>query len=234
MEQWYEFARGPVLRLALVVGIVGLLRHFVVAVWGMADAVRHAQDKAIPYRDVLLRTLGWAFPFFKLHRRRVLYSVGSFVFHMALLVGALFLTEHLALLKGNVGLGWPTLPRPASDVVAVITLVSGLGLLGMRLFTLETRQLSRAMDYALMLLLIAAVAAGALASRSWNPFSYYGTMFVHVLCAAAVFFLMPFTKLTHCVLFPVIRLSSEIAWHFRPQAGRDVLKTLTGTEERVI
>jgi len=234
LQEWYDFARGPLLRLALVVGIIGLLRHLVVAVWGMTDAVRHASDKAVPYRDVVLRTLGWAFPFHQLHRRRIVYSVLSFLFHVALLLGSLFLFEHIAVVRGNTGVGWPAMGRGASDLLAVLAAVTGAALLGMRLWSTETRRLSRAMDYALMVLLVSTLASGFLASRAWNPFSYAGTMFVHVAGASLVFLLMPFTKLTHCVLFPIIRLSTEIAWHFRPNAGEDVLLTLHGTRERTV
>lgn len=234
MQEWYDFARGPLLRLALIVGILGLIRHTAVALWGMVDAVRHAQDKRIPCKEVMLRTLGWMFPFLHLHRSRFLYSLVSFLFHAGLLLSALFLFEHLTLIRQNTGLGWPAMTRRASDVFTLVALLTGTIMLGMRVWTLESRKLSRFMDYALMVLLLFTMASGGVASRAWNPFSYAGTMFVHVTGAALIFFLMPFTKLTHCVLFPLIRLSTEIAWHFRPTAGDDVLLTLHGTKERTI
>jgi hypothetical protein len=36
------------------------------------------------------------------------------------------------------------------------------------------------------------------------------------------------------VLYPLIRLGSEIAWHLAPQGGSDVIKTLYGSQGRKI
>ena len=59
-------------------------------------------------------------------------------------------------------------------------------------------------------------------------------MLIHVLCGDAILLLIPFTKLSHCVLYPLIRLGSEIAWHLAPQGGSDVIKTLYGSQGRKI
>jgi hypothetical protein len=45
---------------------------------------------------------------------------------------------------------------------------------------------------------------------------------------------VPFSKISHCVLYPLIRLATEIAWHFVPQGGAEVVKTLHGPQGRRI
>lgn len=234
MEQWYDFAKGPVFRFALAVAVLGLARHVIMAIWGMAEAVHKAGDRRIPYGSVMLTTLGWLVPVAHLHRSRALYSLTSFVFHLGLVVGALTLFEHIALIRHNTGIGWPAVSRLTSDVLTGVALLSGATLLTLRTVDASTRHMSSVMDYALVALLLLTIGAGGLASRAWNPFSYAGTMFVHVMAASAVFVLMPFTKLAHCVLYPLVRLASEIGWHLRPRTGEDVLLTLQGTEDRTL
>jgi len=231
---WYHFAQGPLLRFALVVAILGLLRSAMMAVWGMIEAIHHARDKSVPYGQVLLRTVGWLFPFRQLPRERFLYSFISYLFHLSLLGAALLLFEHIALIRRATGVGWGAVPRSVSDVLAGVALASVVSLLVLRAFSSQTRRLSSAMDYFLLVLLAVVIGSGMIASRAWNPFTYAGTMFVHVSSGALLFLLTPFTKLAHCVLFGLVRLGTEIAWHFRPGAGRNVLTTLTGSEERVL
>ena len=48
----------------------------------------------------------------------------------------------------------------------------------------------------------------------WNVLSYRATMFVHVLAGDLLLAIMPFTKLSHAVLFPFERVSSEVYWRF--------------------
>jgi hypothetical protein len=45
---------------------------------------------------------------------------------------------------------------------------------------------------------------------------------------------IPFTKIAHCVLYPLIRLSSEIGWRFTPHGGSQSVQSLYGPEGRKI
>ena len=111
MEAWLDFARGPLLRFALVVMFMGLARNVFLAVWGLIEAVHRAQDKNIPYRAVFLRTLSWLVPVTRLHRHRFLNSMLSFLFHGGLLLSALFLQDHIDLWDRSWGIRWPALDR---------------------------------------------------------------------------------------------------------------------------
>jgi nitrate reductase gamma subunit len=73
---------------------------------------------------------------------------------------------------------------------------------------------------------------GYLGGQSWNVIAYDVTMVFHVTAGLAVLVLIPFTKLAHCVLYPLVRLSSEIGWHLTREGGYDVVRTLYGPEGR--
>jgi hypothetical protein len=66
-----------------------------------------------------------------------------------------------------------------------------------------------------------------------NPLSYNAMMLIHLLGAELVFVLLPTTKLSHCVLFPFLRVSSEIFWRMPPGSGDRVARELHGEETRV-
>jgi nitrate reductase gamma subunit len=234
MDHWLDFAQGPLLRFALWVMFLGLARHVFLAAWGLGEAVRKAGDQAIPYRAVLRRTVSWMFPVLHLHRNRALNSFTSFTFHVGLILAPVFLADHIDLWRQGVGIGWPALPRPVADVLTLLTLAAGIVLLLYRIYAREARFISGALDYFLLGLLLIPFATGYVAWRSWNPFSYQAVMLIHVLSGVMIFLLIPFTKLAHCILFPLVRLCSEVAWHFPAGAGAKVVKTLSGTESRPV
>jgi hypothetical protein len=90
------------------------------------------------------------------------------------------------------------------------------------------------MDYILLLLLLSLFVSGYIAGRPWNPIPYDSLMLFHTLTGIVIIVLTPFTKIAHCVLFPLIRLASEMAWHLTPRGGTDVIQTLYGPEGRKI
>jgi hypothetical protein len=88
------------------------------------------------------------------------------------------------------------------------------------------------MDYLLLVLILDIFVSGFVAGRAWNPFPYDGLMLFHSLNGLLLLALIPFTKIAHCVLYPLIRLSGEIAWRFTPQGGSRTVETLYGPEGR--
>ena len=84
------------------------------------------------------------------------------------------------------------------------------------------------------LLIMVIFSTGFMASRPWNPVSYNATMLIHVGAGDLALLLIPFTKLAHIVLFPVLRLSGELGWKFPARAGEQVGLTIDGKEVRPI
>jgi hypothetical protein len=89
------------------------------------------------------------------------------------------------------------------------------------------------MDYALLALIFVPFASGYLASHpESNPFPWDTMMLTHVLSADILFLAVPFTKLSHVVLFFFDRIS-QLHWQLRPGAGDKVAEVLYGKEARV-
>jgi nitrate reductase gamma subunit len=234
MPIWLVLAKGPVFRFALLVMTLGLLRLAVVMIWEMAAAIHRAGDRRLPYVQIARHTLAWLLPLNRLHRNRAGYSIASFVFHLGILLAGLFLGSHLDLLKDNLGISWRALPKPLLDGLTLAAILAGGFLLVYRMYAASSRALSKISDYLLLVLLLNIFISGFVAGRSWNPFAYDGLMLFHTLNGITLALVAPFTKIAHCVLYPLIRLGSEIAWHFVPGGGEKVVQTLHGLQGRKI
>jgi nitrate reductase gamma subunit len=229
---WLEIAKGPVFRFALAILILGLARLVLLSIWEMIIALRQAGDRNLPYARMLTETLTWLVPIHRLPRRRAVYSFATFIFHLGVIFSGLFLQNHLDILRSTVGVAWPAIPRFLLDGLTLVTIIAGAYLLLHRLYVRRARALSKAMDYLLLLLLLSLFVSGYIAGRPGNPIPYNGLMLFHTLNGIVLIVLIPFTKIAHCVLLPLIRVASEIAWHLTPQGGTDAIKTLYGPEGR--
>jgi len=234
MPTWMILAKGPAFFFVLTLFVLGMLRLFVLTLWDIAAAVRRAGNQRVPYAQLARQTLSWLFPFTRLNRVRVIYSIAAFSLHLGILFGALFLRNHLDILRSNVGFAWISFPKPLLDFLTVIGIIGALVLLFSRIYLRNSRQLSKLPDYILLILLLNIFVSGFVAGRSWNPIPYDGLMLFHTLNGMTILVISPFTKIAHCILFPLIRLGSEVAWHFTPQGGSHVVETLHGPDGRKV
>ena len=234
MPLWLEIAKGPLFRFALVVLILGLARLVILALWGMMSAIRRAGDPHLPYTKVIKETLSWLFPIHRLHRAKPVYNYASVILHLGVIFSLLFLQNHIDILRSTIGVAWPAVPRLLLDGLTIAAIIGGAYLLLHRLYVRSARTLSGILDYFLLLLLLGVFISGYVAGRAWNPIPYNGLMLFHTLCGLGLIILIPFTKIAHCALFPLVRLASEIAWHLTPEGGSRVIKTLYGSEGRKI
>lgn len=234
MPDWLILAKGPIFRFTLALLILGLMRLAVLTIWEMILALHNAADRRLPYGQILRETGSWLLPIGRLHRTRGLYSYASFLFHAGIMVVGFFLSNHILILQANTGLGWGAISRPWLDGLTLVAIGGGGYLLLQRIYVAASRSLSRWPDYLVLIVILNILISGFLAGQSWNPIPYNGLMLFHVLNGFGLLATIPFSKIAHCVLFPLIRLSSEIGWHFPPKAGQQVVTDLYGVEGRKI
>lgn len=228
MDAWLEFARGPLFRFAVLFMVLGLARHLILTILAIRRALAQAGDKDVPWKTLLKATLAWLFPVTKIGSR-VVYSVLSMTFHVGLILVPLLLAGHIALWERGLGVSWPSLPAALADVLTLLTVVTALLLIAGRMWTSESRALTRSSDVALLVLLAIPFLSGFLVSHPlYNPFGANGTLLVHVLSSDLVLILMPITKLSHCVLLPTTQIVGDVGWRFPPDAGERVFAALHG------
>ncbi len=229
MESLLNFTQGPLFAACFSIMVLGLLRIVIITYWSMRQALKRAGDKNIPYKALMQETRSWLFPFAHLWKTKPVASTASYIFHIGLLIVPVFLLDHILLWR-EIGLNWPALPTVVANLLTLITIIACGILLSVRLFSENPRRISGFMDYLLLALLFTIFTTGFIASRPWNPISNDASMLVHTLAGNLILLLIPFTKLAHCFLFPILRVASNIAWHFPRGAGAAVNKTLYGEE----
>jgi len=233
MEHWLELAKGPLFRFSFLLMALGMLRLLVLQAWTVVEARRGAGDKSFPRNNILKLTLDWMIPINRMHKLRPVQGVASFIFHAGMILVPLFFIEHVALWHKGAGFSWWGFTKSVADPLTAITLISLAVLLFVRVSDRNSRFISRTFDYGVLVFLFVVFLTGFFSSHpSLSPIPYNIALLGHILCAEATLVMIPFTKLAHVALFPVIRVSSEIGWKFIPDAGEKVEAAL-GREGRV-
>ena len=229
MQEWLEWARGPAFRACFLIMILGILRIVALNAMSLFLLIQSSRrnGRAIEWNQVASATVQWLFPLKKGLEKRAIFSLTSMIFHVTMIVTPVFLGAHIVLWKRGLGISWPAINNTIADYLTLITIVAGIALLVGRIGLRASRSISRIQDYALPLLIILPFASGYLAMHpNINPFEYDRTMFIHVISGNAIFALLPFTKISHVVLFPATQLVSELGWHLAPGAGQRVAEAL--------
>jgi nitrate reductase gamma subunit len=227
MEYFLDFARGPLFRLCFALMVLGLARIFFLDTWAAFKAYRKAGDKKMPWKLIISRQWEWIFPVKRIVHNFDFYSVFSILFHVGLIVIPIFLFAHIELWKESVGISWFALPYDWSFWLTAGTIFFMAVLFISRMAVKSIRALSKRQDYLWLILLFIPFATGFIcANLNINPQSYKFFMLMHVLSGDLIFILIPFSKIAHCVLFPLSQIISSLAWKFPPETDDDICTTL--------
>jgi nitrate reductase gamma subunit len=232
IDQWIDFAKGPLFAMTFMIMVLGLARHFVIQIYELLSG-KGRRLTAAPWRKILKDAAGWVIPVKQIMKGTPFFSSVSYLFHIGVIVVPVFLADHIALWEKTLGFNLPSLSAGWADFLSLFTVACVLILLGFRIFGGRQRSMSRQTDYVLLLLILLPFATGFLALHPGvNPVPWKTMMLVHLLSAELLFVVIPFTKLAHIVLFAFDRLSA-VHWQLRPGAGDKIAKALFGKEARV-
>lgn len=232
MQYWMEFAKGPLFAFAFLIMLLGLARLAVIQVYSIVRGKGHRLGNT-PWKRIFAEAAEWVVPVRHLIPDTKLFSVVSYLFHIGVLAVPLLLAEHVAMWEGFLNLRLPRIGRGPADFLTLFTMACVLVLLGYRAFCGRLRAMSRPADYGLLVAILVPFATGYLAMHpQYNPFPWPVVMLAHLLTAELLFLMIPFTKLSHIVLFFFDRLSA-LHWQLRPGAGEKIAEVLYGQEARV-
>jgi nitrate reductase gamma subunit len=232
MEQWIEFAKGPLFALSFLVMILGLARLVIIQVYSLITGKGRRLMNA-PWRKISREATSWIIPVHHLIPGTKFFSVVSYLFHVGIIIVPVLLVDHIVLWEDFLNTNLPSIGYFLADFLTLFTLACIVVLLGFRIFSRRHRAMSMPMDYALLILIFLPFSSGFLASHpAINPFPWDVMMLIHLLSAELLFIIIPFTKLAHVVLFAFDRISA-IHWQLRPGAGDKVAEALYGKEAKV-
>ena len=195
----YEFLAGPVLWAAFIIFFGGLMARI-----GHLYRLSRQKDRVFynhtDFNWGLKSIFYWLLPWGSASmRQQPIFSFMAFIFHLTLLAVPLFLSAHNILWDEAWGISLWSLPDALSDVMTVILFVSIIFLVIRRIVRPEVRILTETWDFVLLGLTALPFATGFLAYHQVGPYELL--MILHLLTAEIVLILIPFTKLSHMILF---------------------------------
>jgi nitrate reductase gamma subunit len=206
-----EFARGPALTFAIAVFIGGVVFRVVsiFALWRTRDSsANRAHEKPVviaALREIIRRM--WPETVYK--QRTLFTAINGYVFHIGLALIVFFLLPHILFFKDLLGLYWPHLPNNVIYAVSIITGVSLIAALIMRIANPAQRIISTFDDYFSWLVTFLPVATGIVATSHLGA-RYETLLGLHILSVAVLLVWLPFGKLMHWFLAFVTRSQTGV------------------------
>lgn len=197
-----ELARGPVLKISIVIFVLGMCWRLVgilfmprIIVPSVARAkhksyILAASTEAIKDMDIDLGK--------KFRSRMGFAIINSLVFHIGIILIVLLFAPHIMFFKRLLGIGWswPNLPSNIITLIAAITLGALIIALIRRLSDPVLRLISNTDDYITWFVVTAPIATGLAASMHfWLPYELLISL--HLLSISLLLVWFPFGKLIH-------------------------------------
>lgn len=206
-----EFARGPALTFALTVFIAGVLFRIVslFLMWRTRDASvgRAGESSALvaAVKEIVRRM--WPLPAYR--QRSLFQLINGFVFHFGLAIVVFLLLPHILFIEDLVGLSWGYLPNNVVYAVSIVTLISLIAALVMRVSNPAQRIISTFDDYFSWLVTFLPVLTGIMATTHLGA-RYETLLALHILSVCLLLIYVPFGKIMHFFLVFVTRSQTGI------------------------
>ncbi len=210
---FYLFVEGPLLWIAFLVFIIGSLLRAALFL------VESRQKDKIIYNHFswkyVFATIGrWLLPINKDIAKNPIFTISGYVFHICLVVVPIWLSGHITLWEeSRFGWSWTPLPESVADWMTLIFLAIALFFLLRRIFSADIRLLSTFSDYFILVVAALPFLTGYfLTHGTLDNISFMGDnmTLLHMLSGELMLILIPFTKLSHFLLFFFSRASTGI------------------------
>jgi len=211
-----EFARGPALTFAITVFIAGVaFRIFsLFLMWRSRDASAGRSHER-PRIVAALREISRRMRPESAYKRQTLFTlINGYVFHIGLALIVFALLPHILFFEDLLGISWGHLPNNVIYALSVVTLVSLIAALVMRLSNPAQRIISSFDDYFSWLVTFLPVVTGLIATSHLGA-RYETLLGLHILSVALLLVWLPFGKLMHWFLVFVTRSQTGIQLNHR-------------------
>ena len=199
----YEFVTGPLAWISFVIFGVGLLYRLVWYIRGLnwqMDRVTYTKNVAYGIKGALRSVFFWLVPF-GTHSWRFYpgFTVMVFVFHACLLLTPVFIPGHNILLLERFGFSLPTISEGLADAMTMAVIVAAVFIVLRRIALPEVRILTKPYDYLVLAIATAPFVTGFIAYHQLGSYDFW--IIAHVLSGEIMLVAIPFTKLSHFLLF---------------------------------
>jgi nitrate reductase gamma subunit len=199
----YDLLTGPGLWLSIGICLVGLLARGVFYVKGLnwqLDRVAYTAHPIAGIKGALRSIFFWILPFgTRSWRTQPFMTVLFFVFHIGAVGIPLFLFAHNMMLQEKLGFSFVSMNQTVADVISWGVIFSAIFLTVRRMVLPEVRILTTPYDYLILFLSAAPFITGLICRYEIGDYSFF--LIVHILFGEILLISIPFTKLSHILLF---------------------------------
>lgn len=201
---FYALVEGPLLWIAFLTFIIGsLLRAFLFFSFSLKKDISIYQDFSLKY--VLATFARWLLPLNKDVVKNPVFTMLGYVFHICLIIVPIWFSAHIVLWEeSRFEWYWTPIPDALADWMTLIFLAIALFFLLRRIISAEIRFLSTFSDYFLIVVVALPFLSGYFLSHgAVDHIAILGDNMelIHMLSGELMLILIPFTKLSHFVLF---------------------------------
>jgi len=199
----YELVTGPLAWLAFGIFFIGVMVRTVLYIRGLdwqMDRVAYKPHRIYGLKGAFNSIVSWLIPYgTRSWRFYPFFTVMVFVFHIGLLMTPIFLEGHNILLKERFGFSLWSISQPTADVLTIGMMVAAFFILLRRYALPEVRILTTWYDYTVLAIAVAPFLTGFLAAHQIGNYQFW--LIAHILAGEIMLIAIPFTKLSHFILF---------------------------------
>ena len=201
----YELVRGPFAWVALVTFALGsLYRILFLLLTGKKESVLNSSRSA---KGAARSILHGMIPFGSTYmRKQPFFTIITFTFHLSVVLLPVFLLAHIVLWYESWEILWWSLPDLLADVMALWVIFACIYFFVRRLVVTEVRQVTRPVDFGLLIIILLTFLTGFLAYHQWGP--YRPMLILHIISSEILLVTLPFSKLGHMLFFGFTRAYS--------------------------
>jgi len=199
----YAFLTGFMLWLSVSICLIGLVVRLVLYIKGLSwqlDRVAYGEYPAQGFKGAVRSIFRWLLPFgTQGWRKQPFMTIIFFGFHFGAVLIPLFLLAHNEILKATIGFSFFTLSSTLADMLSWAVVISAVLMVLRRIALPEVRILTTSYDYFILFMSAAPFITGLIARYQVGDYSFWLTL--HIICGEVLLIAIPFTKLSHIILF---------------------------------
>ena len=199
----YQFVTGPLAWISFAVFFIGIIVRAVLYIRGLnwqMDRVAYRPHMRYGIRGAVRSIVYWLLPY-GTHswRNNPFFTLLVFLLHIGVLITPVFLLGHNVLLQERWGFSLPTISEGAADLLTVLVIFSAVFLVLRRIALTEVRIITDAYDYLIIAIAVAPFVTGLIAHYQVGSYQFW--LIAHILAGEVLLVAIPFTKLSHFILF---------------------------------
>jgi nitrate reductase gamma subunit len=203
MHDLYAFVSGPLVWVAFIIFIGGSIYRLV----SMALLARKKDGVVFEYfnfKYALRSIFHWIIPFASTNwRLHPWMTIVTFSVHICLIVTPVFLFAHIILIKESWDISWWAMPDGLADIFTLVVIASCVFFFVRRMMIREVKYLTSTSDYVILVLIALPFITGFWTYHQWPATTFMGIL--HILSGEVMLAIIPFTKLSHMLFFPITR-----------------------------